>query len=415
MASTEQESLDRRDGDVRRTARCSYCEPVPANLKCFSCSDAVHDAIMCVFCQTLYCSSCLLDAAEQCGRCGRILYVDETRREMVRPPIVSDLADALRVYCSHRQAAACDWTGERRHLKDHLQSQCAKRQHAGLWFLSKFGSRGVNDGELDRLYGVAIDHHAEGRRIVVDTWNHRVQVFAQDGTFLFRFGSFGSGAGQFHLPCGVAVDSDGTIVVSDRDNRRVQVFTRAGEYLFEFGASDGMVQPYGVAIDRERRAIVVVDQHNHRVQVFSREGKLLLQFGSHGAGDGQFNLPLAVALDRDGAIVVSDTGNNRVQVFARDGTFLGKFGSQGTEDGQLSSPVGIAVNELGQLVVVDANNHRVQVFARDGTFLGKFGSQGTGDGQFDLPIGLAVVGDLVFVTDYNNHRVQVLSSSMIVA
>ena len=37
----------------------------------------------------------------------------------------------------------------------------------------------------------------DGRVYVADGSNNRVQVFAPDGEFLFQFGSFGTGEGQF--------------------------------------------------------------------------------------------------------------------------------------------------------------------------------------------------------------------------
>ena len=45
-----------------------------------------------------------------------------------------------------------------------------------------------------------------------------------DGAHVRTIGSFGSGNGQFHGPCGgIAIDSDGLIVVADTCNHRVQV------------------------------------------------------------------------------------------------------------------------------------------------------------------------------------------------
>lgn len=45
-----------------------------------------------------------------------------------------------------------------------------------------------------------------------------------------------------------------------------------------------------------------------RVEVFLRE------WGSAGAGDGQFNVPISVAVNGN-EIYVTDSGNKRVQVF----------------------------------------------------------------------------------------------------
>jgi DNA-binding beta-propeller fold protein YncE len=45
-------------------------------------------------------------------------------------------------------------------------------------------------------------------------------------------------------------------------------------------------------------------------------GHFSYQWGSFGAGDGQFNEPIGVAVDADGTVAVGDTWNGRVQYFS---------------------------------------------------------------------------------------------------
>jgi hypothetical protein len=95
-------------------------------------------------------------------------------------------------------------------------------------FLFKFGSEGTGDGQFgsQRFFGqgaegVAVD--GAGRIVVADADNHRVQVFDAAGNFLYKFGAEGTGVGQFRYPRGVAADSAGRIVVADSGNIRIQV------------------------------------------------------------------------------------------------------------------------------------------------------------------------------------------------
>ena len=50
--------------------------------------------------------------------------------------------------------------------------------------------------------------------------------------------------------------------------------------------------------------------------------QLLAKWGSEGAGGGQFNDPIGIAVDGLGNVYVADNGNNRVQVFTAGGEFL---------------------------------------------------------------------------------------------
>ncbi len=78
-----------------------------------------------------------------------------------------------------------------------------------------------------------------GRVFVVDTELHpvynppvrgsRVQVFDEDGVFLTQFGGYGSGQAQFVNPLGVAALADGRVVVADTNNNRLQVFAPSGD------------------------------------------------------------------------------------------------------------------------------------------------------------------------------------------
>ncbi len=47
---------------------------------------------------------------------------------------------------------------------------------------------------------------------------------AQGYHFAFKFGSHGSGNGEFNAPNGVAVSASGNIVVADSNNHCIQVF-----------------------------------------------------------------------------------------------------------------------------------------------------------------------------------------------
>ncbi len=45
--------------------------------------------------------------------------------------------------------------------------------------------------------------------------------------------------------------------------------------------------------------------------------EFLRKWGTGGDGDGQFDRPLELAIDREGNVYVADTGNHRIQVFKR--------------------------------------------------------------------------------------------------
>ncbi|MBI3572998.1 MAG: 6-bladed beta-propeller [Candidatus Kerfeldbacteria bacterium] len=85
-------------------------------------------------------------------------------------------------------------------------------------------SPGTADGQFgpNGPEGITVD--SEGRVYVADTMNNRVQVFDSNGTFLIKWGTTGTGPGEFRRAEDVTVDSNGYNSVSDGSNNRIQKF-----------------------------------------------------------------------------------------------------------------------------------------------------------------------------------------------
>ena len=88
--------------------------------------------------------------------------------------------------------------------------------------------QGSGDSKLSYPVGVAVGHNV----IAVSEYNdHVVKKFSLQGDYLSKFGSHGSGDGQFTNP--LSLCSKGLLYVVDRGNCRVQVF-RENVFLFKF-------------------------------------------------------------------------------------------------------------------------------------------------------------------------------------
>ena len=110
----------------------------------------------------------------------------------------------------------------------------------------------------------------------------------------------------------------------------------------------------------------------------------------------------------DKYLIVSDANEHCIKVFAGNGNFLHKFGNKGEGNGEFNNPRRLSVNKAGHLMVCDAYNHRVQVFELSGKFVTKFGSKGEKRGEFNRPISTTVLSDgRIVVSDFCNHRIQI--------
>jgi DNA-binding beta-propeller fold protein YncE len=89
-------------------------------------------------------------------------------------------------------------------------------------FRLKFGIKGGGAGKLSRPRGLAVDE-ARGRVYVVDYMRHAAQAYSLRGEILFEFGGKGWRDGWFQFPSDIAVDTQGRVLVADTFNNRVQV------------------------------------------------------------------------------------------------------------------------------------------------------------------------------------------------
>ncbi len=86
----------------------------------------------------------------------------------------------------------------------------------------------------------------------------RVAKFDRDGNFITSWGRLGSGPGEMRTPHAVDIDSQGRLIVGDRGNNRLQIFELDGTYIGElrqFG------RPSGIYID-DNDIIYVADSES---------------------------------------------------------------------------------------------------------------------------------------------------------
>ena len=256
---------------------------------------------------------------------------------------------------------------------------------------------------LKNPWGVAVNEQDEIH--VSDVGNHKIHLFKSDGTHIKSFGGKGAQHGEFDFPSGTVYHGD-NIIVAEQSNHRVQVLSRQGGYLRLFGGEGSLDHqlnfPTGLYINSDGN-IIVADRNNKLIKIFSADGQFLNKLGTEGSFIEPFH-----CIQHDNYLIVSDRGDHCVKCFDRKGNFLCKFGKKGNGDGEFNSPDCLSMDKAGHLMVCDSLNHRIQVFDLSGKFVAKFGSKGSGMGEFNEPVSVAVLSDgKIVVTDLNNSRIQI--------
>jgi DNA-binding beta-propeller fold protein YncE len=173
------------------------------------------------------------------------------------------------------------------------------------------------EGNLKRPAGITYNR-VNDLVYVVDVLQNAVLAYDPAGTLKGRFGSRGTGNGQFNFPTNIVADAHGRLYVTDSLNFRVQIFDAQGNFVSAFGrAGDALGEfskPKGIAIDSEGHLYVVEGLYD-TVVIFDQQGRLLLNFGTPGSGPGQFWLATGIHVDLKDRIYVADSYNNRIQIF----------------------------------------------------------------------------------------------------
>jgi sugar lactone lactonase YvrE len=219
--------------------------------------------------------------------------------------------------------------------------------------------------------GIAVD--STGNVYVADTENSAIRKITPDGMVT----TVASGSpGSFHNPKGIAVDPATNIYVADTINGTIHKITPAGDVTTiagQVGSAYRFSSPSGLVADGAGN-IYVLD--SCRVSKITPDGVISTVAGSancNGSGydgpaaEARFSGPKAITIDKAGNIYVADTGAHRIRKIAPNGWVTTLAGSEfGNVAGaghaaQFNQPMGIAVDQNGALYVADYYNHTIRI------------------------------------------------------
>lgn len=248
--------------------------------------------------------------------------------------------------------------------------------------------------------GVAADGH--GLVYVADMDTGKVKIFDFNTN---KINYLGRGL-SFRMPIGLALDRRGRLYVAEGGGSQVVVFGPEQKPLFAFGDTTTFQKPAYIALNERLGRIYVTDSKGHRVVVFDMEGKHLFSFGQVGEGDGEFFVPMGIAVDSKDRVYVAEMLNARIQVFDADGNFLNRFGERGDQVYELEGPRGLAIDSQDNIYVAEGRKSALMAFNPEGRallFMG--GASTTHPLGFTSPNGLWIdPNDRLYVTDSMNKN-----------
>ncbi len=258
--------------------------------------------------------------------------------------------------------------------------------------------------------GVATD--SQDRVYVFNRGDHPIIVFSPDGDFLETWGE-----GVFTNPHGIYIGPDDTVYCADNFDHTVRIFEPDGTLRRTLGTKNqpsdtGFVpgkspvqkggDPFNmvtnVALSQQGDLYVSDGYGNARVHKFTSNGDYLTSWGEPGDGPGEFNLPHAIAVDKNDRVYVADRENSRIQVFDLQGNYITEWGHVlRPDDLYIDAEENLYVAELGERagkgpnvkIEPHAPHARVSVLSLEGEVITQFGGDvPTDPGSFFAPHGI---------------------------
>lgn len=304
--------------------------------------------------------------------------------------------------------------------------------------------------------------------------------FALDLSDFVVRGFEGKGPLEFNTPEDLILTEDGRIVIADQKNNRIQVLTKEGNFIRFIpqlpalpentdpavmqAAKENFAQlqkllkkPVGLAFGPDRNLYISCQDADAIAIVEFESGKLLGTLGKSGKGQGQLRSPMDIDISSDGRIAVAEWRNQRVQILDGEGkcrreiiyneeskrgykpvsprgvfwTVEGKllvsyplfnqvvcwnietgeiewrYGIKGRDRGMLNNPSFFALSPEGRFLISDTLNHRIVEITRDGKYHFNYPiRKGSGPGRLISPRGLMVnKEETLVVSDQGNNRV----------
>jgi sugar lactone lactonase YvrE len=268
-----------------------------------------------------------------------------------------------------------------------------------------------------------------------DTYNHCIRrIDAQSGIITTIAGTGESGVAgdggpatqaRMNQPYGIVIDRTGNIYIADRLNKRVRRVDGSSGVITTLAE---LVEPNGLALDREHRRLFIADVAGHRVHAIELATGALSTFAGTGngrhAGDGG---PAAAAVIF-GARAVALAPDDSLYILERQGSSLRRVrdgvietiagtGARGyagddhdARHAVFDAPKEMAVDPAGNVFIVDTENHVIRLIDAKSWIVRTIAGTGeAGPDALARPHGAVVGADgALYIGDSENHRVRKL-------
>lgn len=273
---------------------------------------------------------------------------------------------------------AVDWSGNV-FVAEYSNSAIKKITSAGVLSTYATGLQGP--------YGVAVNN-SSGNVFVTEAYTDQVKMIAPDGT--------ATAIKRLHYPTGIVCDPSGNLYITDTTSHNIKKLNNSGELIAAIGPACN--SPYGMAIRLTTNSIFIANTYNNSIDLFN----YVTNTGNPLISGGILNRPHAIAVDQY-YMYIANTNSNTI--LKRDGASIFTFGN----NGEFYMPMGIALDAAGHIFVADTGHQAIKRMTTSGSDITTIAT------GFTFPTGVLVDSSgRIYVADRGNNndgKIVVLNSS----
>ena len=227
----------------------------------------------------------------------------------------------------------------------------------------RFGQPGSLPGQFNKPTALSIS--AEKILFVVDTDNHRIQLFNLEGRFLRTIGGFGFGDEEFDRPMDIWTRTVINLYIADYNNQRIVRYNRNLNFISALTSDE--TQPREFQFEEvlscalnSQQDLFLLDRGMNKIIKFDRNGVPQRAFGYYESGQGELEEPQQLEIQGNNYVLVSDLSRASLMVYDFFGTFIREIKTP-----EMKGPAGLTVDNQDRIFIADRVANKLIMISAD--------------------------------------------------